>query len=180
MHATKATINMNTTNYYKSLSAELESLKNRVRNFIHDSHWQTDGEWKESVLRSILLRNMPDTVKIGRGFIVTKNGKPPPMAVDSTRLCRSGVEMWRKIWSSILLGPANAVGKLKGKSAIRIHREYLGRDRNFTGFHFWARGYFVSTVGLDEQRVRDYIVDQEKREQKEEQLTLSLSEGPRN
>ena len=75
---------------------------------------------------------------------------------------------------------ANAVGKLKGKSAIRIHREYLGRDRNFTGFHFWARGYFVSTVGLDEQRLRDYIVDQEESEQKEEQLALALSERPRN
>ena len=45
---------------------------------------------------------------------------------------------------------ANTVGFLKGKSAIRIHREYLGRRRNFTGFHFWARGYCVSTVGLDE------------------------------
>ena len=41
---------------------------------------------------------------------------------------------------------ANTVGFLKGKSAIRIHREYFGRRRNFTGFHFWARGYCVSTV----------------------------------
>lgn len=64
---------MDTKNYYKSLSSELESLKNRVRNFIHDSHWQTDGEWKESVLRSILLRNIPETVRIGRGFIVKKD-----------------------------------------------------------------------------------------------------------
>ncbi len=43
---------------------------------------------------------------------------------------------------------ANTVGFLKGKSAIRIHREYLGRRRNFTGFHFWSRGYWVSTAGL--------------------------------
>ena len=42
---------------------------------------------------------------------------------------------------------ANAIGRLKGKSAIHIHREYLGRARNFTGLHFWARGYCVSTVG---------------------------------
>ena len=42
---------------------------------------------------------------------------------------------------------ANAVGRLQGKAAIRIHREYLGRARNFTGLHFWARGYCVSTVG---------------------------------
>ena len=43
---------------------------------------------------------------------------------------------------------ANTVGFLKGKSAIRIHREYLGRPRNCTGYHCWARGYCVSTVGV--------------------------------
>ena len=44
---------------------------------------------------------------------------------------------------------ANAVGRLKGKAAIRMHREYLGRTRNFTGLHFWARGYCVSIVGFE-------------------------------
>jgi putative transposase len=67
---------------------------------------------------------------------------------------------------------ANAVGKLKGKSAIKIHREFLGRKRNFTGFHFWARGYCVSTVGLDEQTIRKYIRNQVEREKQEEQLAL--------
>ena len=67
---------------------------------------------------------------------------------------------------------ANTVGFLKGKSAIRIHREYLGRKRNFTGFHFWARGYCVSTVGLDEAVIREYIRNQEKEEKRQEQLNL--------
>ena len=66
---------------------------------------------------------------------------------------------------------ANTVGFLKGKSAIRIHRQYLGRRRNFTGFHFWARGYCASTVGLDEQVVRDYIRHQEEHEKRQEHLT---------
>jgi len=73
---------------------------------------------------------------------------------------------------------ANAVGFLKGKSAIRIHREYLGRDRNFTGFHFWARGYGVSTVGLDEERIRKYIREQEEEERREEQLALGGLQPP--
>jgi hypothetical protein len=64
---------MNITDYYRSLAAELRSLKNRVRNYIEDSHWQTDGEWKESVLRSVLFRNMPETAKIGRGFVVSQH-----------------------------------------------------------------------------------------------------------
>ena len=67
---------------------------------------------------------------------------------------------------------ANTVGFLKGKSAIRIHREYLGRQRQYTGFHFWARGYCVSTVGLDEQMVRAYIRDQEADEKRQEELRL--------
>ncbi len=67
---------------------------------------------------------------------------------------------------------SNTIGFLKGKSAIRIHREYLGRKRNFTGFHFWARGYCVSTIGLDEQMIRAYIRDQGKEEKRQEQLNL--------
>ena len=70
------------------------------------------------------------------------------------------------------LSVANTVGFLKGKSAIRIHREYLGRQRNFTGYHFWARGYCVSTVGLSEEVIRDYIRKQEVDEKKQEKLEL--------
>jgi putative transposase len=54
------------------------------------------------------------------------------------------------------------VGYIKGKSAITIARQFGGRERNFTGEVFWARGYFVSTVGLDEGMVRAYIRNQEK------------------
>ena len=57
---------------------------------------------------------------------------------------------------------AQVVGYIKGKSAIWIARTYGGRQRNFTGEHFWARGYYVSTVGRDEQVIRAYIQQQEK------------------
>jgi len=67
---------------------------------------------------------------------------------------------------------ANTVGFLKGKSAIRIHRQFLGQKRNFTGLHFWARGYCVSTIGLDEAKIRAYIRDQEAEEKRQEQLRL--------
>jgi putative transposase len=60
---------------------------------------------------------------------------------------------------------ANTVGKLKGKAAILIHQKY-GRKRNFVGLNFWARGYCVSTVGLDEATVREYIRTQEEQEKK--------------
>ncbi|SFM50543.1 IS200/IS605 family transposase [Nitrosomonas communis] len=57
------------------------------------------------------------------------------------------------------------VGYIKGKSAISIARKFMGRSRNFTGESFWARGYFVSTVGLDEEMVREYIQHQEKEDE---------------
>jgi putative transposase len=64
---------------------------------------------------------------------------------------------------------AHSIGFLKGKSAVRIHRFILG-NRNATGLHFWARGYCVSTVGLDEGTTRKYIRDQEKVEQQQLEL----------
>jgi putative transposase len=57
------------------------------------------------------------------------------------------------------------VGFLKGKSAIAIAREFGGKQRNYTGENFWARGYAVSTVGFEESVIRKYIADQEKEEQ---------------
>jgi putative transposase len=67
---------------------------------------------------------------------------------------------------------AQVVGFIKGKSAIAIARTYLGRRQNFTGQNFWAGGYFVSTVGRDEAVVRQYIRNQEKEDERLEQLKL--------
>jgi putative transposase len=52
---------------------------------------------------------------------------------------------------------SQVIGFIKGKSAIHLARTYGERQRNFTGQHFWARGYFVSTVGRDEKVIREYI-----------------------
>ncbi len=67
---------------------------------------------------------------------------------------------------------AQVVGYIKGKSAIHIAREFGGRRRNFVGQHFWARGYFVSTVGRDEVVIREYIRRQEADDKKRDQLAL--------
>ena len=69
---------------------------------------------------------------------------------------------------------SNVVGYMKGKSAIMIARKFGGRERNFTGEVFWARGYFVSTVGLDEEMVRAYIRNQEQVDEHYDQMKLRL------
>jgi putative transposase len=68
---------------------------------------------------------------------------------------------------------SNVMGFIKGKSPIHIARVYAGGRRNFVGQHFWARGYWVSTVGKNEAAVRLYIQDQEKEDKRLEQLELA-------
>ena len=67
---------------------------------------------------------------------------------------------------------AQVVGFIKGKSAIHLARVYGERKRNFVGQHFWARGYFVSTVGRDEHVIREYIRKQEQEDARLDQLGL--------
>lgn len=69
---------------------------------------------------------------------------------------------------------AHVVGYLKGKSAIQVARRFGGRQRNFTGEHFWARGYFVSTVGLGEAMVRAYIRNQESEDTRYDQMKFGM------
>ena len=65
---------------------------------------------------------------------------------------------------------SQVVGFVKGKSAIHIARSHGEQRRNFRGQHFWARGYYVSTVGLDEAVIRKYITDHEAEDQRQDQL----------
>ena len=67
---------------------------------------------------------------------------------------------------------SQVVGFIKGKSAIHLARTYGERKRNFVGQHFWARGYFVSSVGRDEAAIREYIKNQEQEDKRLDQLNL--------
>ena len=67
---------------------------------------------------------------------------------------------------------AHVVGFIKCKSAIHIARTFMDRKRNYVGQHFWARGYFVSTVGRDEATIRRYIREQESEDKRVDQLNL--------
>lgn len=67
---------------------------------------------------------------------------------------------------------SQVVGYIKGKSAIHLARVYGERKRNFVGQHFWARGYFVSTMGRDEQMIWEYIRHQEEEDKRLDQMNL--------
>ena len=67
---------------------------------------------------------------------------------------------------------SGVVGFIKGKSAIAIARRFMDRAKNFVGQNFWARGYYVSTVGRDEEKIRNYIRQQEKEDKRLDQLKM--------
>ena len=67
---------------------------------------------------------------------------------------------------------SSVIGFIKGKTAIYIARNFRGKKRNFVGESFWARGYFVSTVGIDEDTIRNYIKNQENEDKHIDQLSL--------
>jgi putative transposase len=70
------------------------------------------------------------------------------------------------------LSVAYTIGRLKGKSAVRIHRDFVKGRGNAKGFHFWSTGYCVSTVGLDEAKVRQYIRHQEETDRRQDEFDL--------
>jgi putative transposase len=75
---------------------------------------------------------------------------------------------------------SSVVGYIKGKSAIHIARHFMKRGRNYAGQVFWARGYFVDTVGRNTETIRWYIADQEKEDQRLDQLKMPWIESQTN
>ncbi len=98
------------------------------------------------------------------------------LAVQKESRIEEGHLMPDHVYMMIAIPPKYAVsqvvGFIKGKSAIHLARVYGERKRNFVGQHFWARGYFVSTVGRDEAVIRAYIRNQEHEDQRLEQMNL--------
>ncbi|MEO5715487.1 MAG: DUF6602 domain-containing protein [Luteolibacter sp.] len=106
---------MDLTSHYLSITDELESLKGRVRNFIADKHWLTDGEWKEATLRAMIAKNLPDAVKIGRGFVITKAG---PTSQCDILLYRSDCPVLFRDGELVFLTPESVLGIVEVKSRL--------------------------------------------------------------
>jgi hypothetical protein len=104
---------MDVAKHFRSITSELESLKDRVRNFIADQHWLTDGEWKESVLRTLIAQRLPDTVRIGRGFVLTEHG---PTTQCDIVLYRSDRPVLFRDADLVFLTPDSVLGVVEVKS----------------------------------------------------------------
>ena len=119
-------------------------------------------KYRKKVLYGQLRKNLPQILK----DLATR--------VDSEilegHICKDHVHILISVPPKISV--AKVVGYLKGKSAIFIARNFLNHRQNFGGQSFWARGYFVSTVGRDEKTIIDYIKNQEEQDRKLDQGDL--------
>jgi len=104
------------------------------------------------------------------GEVIRELARQRESLVLEGHLCSDHVHLYVAIPPKFAV--AQVVGYIKGKSAIHIARTFGGRSRNFIGEHFWARGYFASTVGRDEEVIRNYIRSQEREDSRVEQLKL--------
>ena len=134
------------------------------------SHSQWECKYHGVFIPKCRRRTLYEHLRRHLGEVFDKLAKQKESRLEEGHLMADHVHML------IVIPPKYAVsqviGYIKGKSAIHLARVYGERKRNFVGQHFWARGYFVSTVGRDEALSREYIRHQEREDQRLEQLHL--------
>lgn len=106
---------MDITPYLKSISAEFEALKDRVRDLINDRHWATDGAWKESVLRAMISRTIPTTYTVASGFIVTEGG--PSTQID-VLIYNNSIPVLYRGGDLVFVPPAACAAIIEVKSSL--------------------------------------------------------------
>ena len=82
------------------------------------------------------------------------------------------------IWIPPKYAVSSVIGYIKGKSAIHVARDYMGRGQNYAGYRLWARGYFVDSVGRDSEVIRKYIRDQEIKDKRQDELDFGGNQEP--
>ena len=115
-------------------------------------------------------------IKKHLGEVFHELAKQKESKIMEGHLCSDHVHMCLSIPPKFAV--SSVIGYIKGKSAISIARNFSSRKRNFTGESFWARGFYVSTVGLDEDGVKKYIREQEAEDSRLEQLNLIHNQTP--
>ncbi len=134
------------------------------------SHTRWECKYHVVFIPKYRKKRIFETLRTELGDVFRKLAEQKESHIEEGHLMSDHVHMMVSIPPKYSV--AQVVGYIKGKSAIHIARHHGERRRNFTGQHFWARGYFVSTVGRDEAVIREYIRHQEKEDQRTDQLGL--------
>ena len=134
------------------------------------SHTAWDCKYHVVFIPKCRRRTLYRQLRQHLGEVFRKLAGQKECRVEEGRLMSDHVHMMLSIPPKYSV--SQVVGFIKGKSAIHLARVYGERKRSFVGQHFWARGYFVSTVGRDEAVIREYIKNQEKEDERLDQLGL--------
>lgn len=134
------------------------------------SHTRWDCKYHIVFIPKCRRKTIYEQLRKPLGEVFHKLAAQKECKIEEGHLLRDHVHMLISIPPKYAV--SQVVGYIKGKSAIHLARVYAERKRNFTGQHFWARGYFVSTVGRDEQLIRQYIKNQEAEDKRLDQLNL--------
>src|ERR1700694_4986768 len=154
---------------------EREPPKHTRRSFTMDkyeslSHTKWECKYHVVFIPKCRRRTLYEQLRQHLGEVFRELARQKESRVEEGHLMPDHVHMMLAIPPKYAV--SQVVGYMKGKSAIHLARVYGERKRNFVGQHFWARGYFVSTVGRDEAMIREYIRNQEKADEKLEQIKL--------
>ena len=123
-----------------------------------------------SILKCLSLKTLYAELRKHLGEVFRRLAEQKESRIEEGHLLPDHVHMLIAIPPKYAV--AQVIGFIKGKSAIHLARVYGEQKRNFTGQHFWARGYYVSTVGRDEHAIRDYILNQEEEDKRLDQMNL--------
>lgn len=134
------------------------------------SHTRWECKYHIVFIPKYRRKRLYGVIRSGLGEVFHRLAKQKESEIEEGHLMGDHVHMMISIPPKYAV--SQVVGFIKGKSAIHIARVHAGRRRNFVGQHFWARGYFASTVGRDEQVIREYIQNQEAEDRRLEQLNL--------
>lgn len=136
------------------------------------AHVQWECKYHVVIVPKYRKKILYGQVKQRVGQLLRMLAKQKEVEIIEGFVCKDHVHMLMSIPPKYSV--AMIIGFMKGKSAIRIHQEFSTHYKNYHGKHFWSRGYFVSTVGLDEERIKAYVRNQEKEDKLADGLQLDL------
>ena len=134
------------------------------------SHTKWECKYHVVFIPKLRRRTLYEQLRQHLGEVLRKLAAQKESRIEEGHLMSDHVHMMIAIPPKYAV--SQVIGYIKGKSAIHLARVYGERKRNFVGQHFWARGYYVSTVGRDEALIREYIRHQEHEDKRLEQMNL--------
>ena len=134
------------------------------------SHTKWECKYHMVFIPKLRRRTLYEQLRQHLGEVLRKLAAQKESRIEEGHLMSDHVHMMIAIPPKYAV--SQVIGYIKGKSAIHLARVYGERKRNFVGQHFWARGYYVSTVGRDEALIREYIRHQEHEDKRLEQMNL--------